>query len=143
MRPYRLRPMQVCKAAPIPGETKIWQYITLMKRIFCIDCPGVVYNKTSDGESDLVLKGVVRVENLEDASQHVAPVLARVKPEYLVSEMPSSLPPPAPPWACICAHASARMPHPPACRNACKMARWEWWRARQHWALMNFRSDSR
>ena len=30
--------------APVPGETKVWQYITLMKRIFLIDCPGVVYN---------------------------------------------------------------------------------------------------
>lgn len=78
--------VQVCKAAPIPGETKIWQYITLMKRIFCIDCPGVVYNKNTDSESDLVLKGVVRVENLEDASAHVGPVLARVKPEYLVRQ---------------------------------------------------------
>ena len=29
----------------MPGETKVWQYITLMKRIFLIDCPGVVYNK--------------------------------------------------------------------------------------------------
>ena len=34
---------KVCKAAPIPGETKIWQYVTLMKRIHLIDCPGVVY----------------------------------------------------------------------------------------------------
>ena len=32
--------------APVPGETKVWQYITLMKRIFLIDCPGVVYNGT-------------------------------------------------------------------------------------------------
>lgn len=48
----------------MPGETKVWQYITLTKRIFLIDCPGVVYNKTTDGETDSVLKGVVRVENL-------------------------------------------------------------------------------
>ena len=74
----------MCKAAPIPGETKVWQYITLMKRIFCIDCPGVVYNKTLDTPTDLVLKGVVRVENLEDATEHIDPVLKRVKPEYLV-----------------------------------------------------------
>ena len=33
-------PAQVCNVAPIPGETKVWQYITLMKRIFLIDCPG-------------------------------------------------------------------------------------------------------
>lgn len=54
--------------APIPGETKVWQYITLMKRIFLIDCPGVVYNKTEDSETDIVLKGVVRVENLVRAA---------------------------------------------------------------------------
>lgn len=77
---------QVCKTAPVPGETKVWQYITLMKRIFLIDCPGVVYHRTHDSESDAVLKGVVRVEGLEDATAHVGPVLDRVKPEYLVSE---------------------------------------------------------
>lgn len=49
---------QVCKVAPIPGETKVWQYITLTKRIFLIDCPGVVY-QNSDSETDVVLKGVV------------------------------------------------------------------------------------
>ncbi len=56
--------LQVCKVAPVPGETKVWQYITLMKRIFLIDCPGVVYNKNDDDQTDIVLKGVVRVENL-------------------------------------------------------------------------------
>lgn len=56
--------MQVCKVAPIPGETKVWQYITLMKKIFLIDCPGVVYHKTDDTDTQAVLKGVVRVENL-------------------------------------------------------------------------------
>ncbi len=68
----------------MPGETKVWQYITLMKRIFLIDCPGVVYNRTSDSKTDAVLKGVVRVENLEDAGEHIGDVLRRVKPEYLV-----------------------------------------------------------
>ena len=140
--------VQVCNVAPVPGETKVWQYITLMKRIFLIDCPGVVYNKTSDSQTDAVLKGVVRVENLvsihkervngfhwshvlrgyiwegllrrvwtqpaglpalhhsqeadywegspckqglmctgmvqEDATEHIAAVLTRIKPEYLV-----------------------------------------------------------
>lgn len=49
---------KVCKVAPIPGETKVWQYITLTKRIFLIDCPGVVY-QNNDSETDIVLKGVV------------------------------------------------------------------------------------
>ncbi|GAX81235.1 hypothetical protein CEUSTIGMA_g8667.t1 [Chlamydomonas eustigma] len=78
-----LRTKKVCKVAPVPGETKVWQYITLMKRIFLIDCPGVVYNKTTDSDTDIVLKGVVRIENLDDATEHVAKVLERVKPEYL------------------------------------------------------------
>ena len=32
----------------IVGETKVWQYIALMKRIFLIDCPGVVYDVGDD-----------------------------------------------------------------------------------------------
>ncbi len=44
--------------APIPGETKVWQYVTLFRRIYLIDCPGVVYS-TNDSEEDVVLKGVV------------------------------------------------------------------------------------
>jgi len=40
----------------VPGETKVWQYITLMKRIFLIDCPGVVYD-VGDDETETVLKG--------------------------------------------------------------------------------------
>lgn len=79
-----LRTKKVCKTAPVPGETKVWQYITLMKRIFLIDCPGVVYHRAAGSESDAVLKGVVRVEGLEDATGHVAAVLQRIKPEYLV-----------------------------------------------------------
>lgn len=37
-----------CRAAPVPGETKVWQYVALMKRIFLIDCPGVVYDVGDD-----------------------------------------------------------------------------------------------
>lgn len=78
-----LRSKKVCSVAPIPGETKVWQYITLMKRIFLIDCPGVVYSGTGDSDTDTVLKGVVRVESLDDATEHIDAVLERVKPEYL------------------------------------------------------------
>ncbi|WCJ23436.1 Nucleolar GTP-binding protein 2 [Euphorbia peplus] len=77
-----LRTKNVCKVAPIPGETKVWQYITLTERIFLIDCPGVVY-QNNDSETDLVLKGVVRVTNLHDASEHLGEVLKRVKKAHL------------------------------------------------------------
>ncbi|KAI4322921.1 hypothetical protein L6164_022571 [Bauhinia variegata] len=78
-----LRTKNVCKVAPIPGETKVWQYITLTKRIFLIDCPGVVYYQNKDSETDIVLKGVVRVTNLQDAAEHIGEVLKRVKKEHL------------------------------------------------------------
>nr|GMD95787.1 nuclear/nucleolar GTPase 2 [Ipomoea batatas] len=77
-----LRTKNVCKVAPIPGETKVWQYITLTKRIFLIDCPGVVY-QSNDSETDIVLKGVVRVTNLRDAAEHIGEVLTRVKKEHI------------------------------------------------------------
>lgn len=77
-----LRKKKVCNVAPIAGETKVWQYITLMKRIFLIDCPGVVYPH-GDSETDIVLKGVVRVENIPSPEDHVEEVLKRVKKEYI------------------------------------------------------------
>eukprot|EP00227_Mantoniella_beaufortii_P016704 CAMPEP_0197587326 /NCGR_PEP_ID=MMETSP1326-20131121/8987_1 /TAXON_ID=1155430 /ORGANISM="Genus nov. species nov., Strain RCC2288" /LENGTH=545 /DNA_ID=CAMNT_0043152039 /DNA_START=126 /DNA_END=1760 /DNA_ORIENTATION=- len=78
-----LRTKKVCVTAPIPGETKVWQYVNLTKRIFLIDCPGVVYHDTTDTDTDAVLKGVVRISNLEDAWEHIPDVVARVKPDYL------------------------------------------------------------
>jgi nuclear GTP-binding protein len=62
----------------------VWQYITLTKRVFLIDCPGIVYSETHDSEVETVLKGVVRVEKLEDATVYIPEVLQRIKPEYLV-----------------------------------------------------------
>lgn len=69
--------------APIPGETKIWQYITLMKRIYLIDCPGVVPPSNNDSEEDILLRGVVRVENVENPEQYIAAVLKKTKPQHI------------------------------------------------------------
>ncbi|MGH0142274.1 UNVERIFIED_CONTAM: hypothetical protein FKN15_075918 [Acipenser sinensis] len=77
-----LRSKKVCNVAPIAGETKVWQYITLMRRIYLIDCPGVVY-PSGDTESDIVLKGVVQVEKIKSPEDHIAAVLERAKPEYI------------------------------------------------------------
>lgn len=69
--------------APIPGETKIWQYITLMKRIYLIDCPGVVPPNNNDSQEDILLRGVVRVENVENPEQYIASVLKKTKPQHI------------------------------------------------------------
>ncbi|XP_076288963.1 nucleostemin 2 [Lasioglossum baleicum] len=77
-----LRSKKVCSVAPIAGETKVWQYITLMRRIYLIDCPGVVY-PSAETDTEKVLKGVVRVELVQDPDDYVSDVLSRVKPEYI------------------------------------------------------------
>ncbi|GET85777.1 GTPase, putative [Leishmania tarentolae] len=64
-----LRRKSVCKVAPIPGETKVWQYVALTRSIFLIDCPGVVYDRESNNDIQAVLKGVVRVERLGNADK--------------------------------------------------------------------------
>merc|ERR1740115_424833 len=37
-----MRHKKVCKAAPVPGETRVWQYISLTKKLYMLDCPGIV-----------------------------------------------------------------------------------------------------
>ena len=78
-----LRKKKVCTVAPIPGETKVWQYITLMKRIYLIDCPGVVPPNQGDSPEDILLKGVARVENVQNPEQYIAAVLRKAKPQHI------------------------------------------------------------
>lgn len=78
-----LRKKKVCTVAPIPGETKVWQYITLMKRIYLIDCPGVVPPSATDTPQDILLRGVVRVENVENPEQYIPAVLEKTKPQHI------------------------------------------------------------
>lgn len=72
-----------CKVAPIPGETKVWQYITLFSKIYLIDCPGVVYPSKDTTAIDTVLRGVIRVETIKDPEDFVAPILEAVRPDYI------------------------------------------------------------
>ena len=77
-----LRSKKVCKVAPIPGETKVWQYIRLTKRIHLIDCPGIVYPE-GETETDKVLKGVTRVEYLKYPSFYIPEVLRKTQTRYI------------------------------------------------------------
>lgn len=78
-----LRKKKVCNVAPIPGETKVWQYITLMKRIYLIDCPGVVPPSNNELEEDILLRGVVRVENVDNPAQYIEAVLRKCKRHHV------------------------------------------------------------
>ncbi|KAK7544467.1 NUC091 domain-containing protein [Phyllosticta citribraziliensis] len=78
-----LRKKKVCTTAPIPGETKVWQYVTLMKRIYLIDCPGIVPPNANDTDADLLLRGVVRIERTENPEQYVAAALKKCKKQHI------------------------------------------------------------
>ena len=67
----------------IAQHFQVWQYITLTKRIYLIDCPGIVPASANDSQSSIVLKGVVRVEALPTPSDHIPDLMQRVKPIYL------------------------------------------------------------
>mmetsp|Transcript_10125 Transcript_10125/g.22783 ORF Transcript_10125/g.22783 Transcript_10125/m.22783 type:complete len:670 (-) Transcript_10125:21-2030(-) len=83
-----LKKKKVCNAAPVPGETKIWQYVALTKRLYLLDCPGIVPPSASDFMADCakVLKGVVRAERIESPSDYIDEVLSRVKRPYLLQK---------------------------------------------------------
>jgi nuclear GTP-binding protein len=78
-----LRKKKVCTVAPIPGETKVWQYITLMKRIFLIDCPGIVPPSSKDTEADILFRGVVRVEHVSHPEMFIPRLLEICKQQHL------------------------------------------------------------
>ncbi|ODQ68200.1 nucleolar GTP-binding protein 2 [Nadsonia fulvescens var. elongata DSM 6958] len=78
-----LRAKKVCTVAPIPGETKVWQYITLMKRIFLIDCPGIVPPSGKDTEADILFRGVVRVEHVSHPEQYIPILLEKCERKHL------------------------------------------------------------
>jgi nuclear GTP-binding protein len=54
-----------------------------MKRIYLIDCPGVVPPSTTDTPQDILLRGVVRVENVENPEQYIPAVLKKTKPQHI------------------------------------------------------------
>ena len=54
-----------------------------MKRIYLIDCPGVVPPSNNDAPEDILLRGVVRVENVENPEQYIAAVLKKTKPSHI------------------------------------------------------------
>jgi len=72
-----LKSKAVCKSAPNPGETRVWQYVHLTKRIYLIDCPGVVYVNEGKDDVNVVLKGCIKTERIEDPTYYIDAILAK------------------------------------------------------------------
>ena len=54
-----------------------------MKRIFLIDCPGIVPPSTKDTETDILFRGVVRVEHVSHPEQYIPQLLAKCQRKHL------------------------------------------------------------
>ena len=54
-----------------------------MKRIYLIDCPGIVPPSQDDSPGVLLLRGSVRVENVENPAQYVGGVLGRCRRNHI------------------------------------------------------------
>ncbi|ORD97077.1 NOG2 [Hepatospora eriocheir] len=80
-----LRGKDVCKVAPIPGETRVWQYITLFKDLYLIDSPGVI-PITNSGKFtvDDLLNGGLRIESMNNCEMYVWDVVERVGKEKII-----------------------------------------------------------
>lgn len=77
-----MKAKKVCNVAPLAGETKVWQYVTLMRKIYLVDCPGIV-PPSHESAIDMVLKGAVRTEYLKNPADYILPLLERVKRDYI------------------------------------------------------------
>ena len=62
-----------------------------MKRIFLIDCPGIVPPLSKDTESDILFRGVVRVEHVSNPEQYIPDMLQNVKENILREPMKSKV----------------------------------------------------
>lgn len=54
-----------------------------MKRINLIDCPGIVPPNMNDTPEDILLRGVVRIENVEYPSHYIEALMGKVKRHHL------------------------------------------------------------
>ncbi len=60
-----------------------FDFFLRMKQIYLIDCPGVVPPNANDSEQDILLRGVVRVENVENPHVYIPAVLKKTKPQHI------------------------------------------------------------
>lgn len=74
-----------CITAPVPGQTKVWQYVALTQKIHLIDSPGIVYDMEAVSDAEAVLKGVVRSERLQTPVDFIPAILERVSKKHICS----------------------------------------------------------
>jgi nuclear GTP-binding protein len=81
-----LKRSKVCSVGSTPGVTKVSQLVHLDKNIKLLDCPGIVFGKSSSEEDDanVILRNCVKVELIDDPIAPVEAIVSRCGPEQLV-----------------------------------------------------------
>jgi nuclear GTP-binding protein len=77
----RSRAVQVSAAA---GCTKVVQHVKLDNNINLIDSPGVLFSADNDAEKNLLLRNVLKVEQVEDPIEACKGILSRCSKEQLM-----------------------------------------------------------
>ncbi|KAJ3310925.1 Guanine nucleotide-binding protein-like 3 [Boothiomyces sp. JEL0838] len=80
-----LKRSKVCGVGSTPGVTKVAQTIHLDKNIKLLDCPGIVFSKSSNTKdtAQVLLRNCIKVELLEDPISPVDAILERCSVEQL------------------------------------------------------------
>ena len=68
-----------------PGFTKVTQEVQLDRKVKLIDCPGVIFSSDTDDASGLLLRNCIGVDMLEDPLPPAEAIVARCRPEQLMS----------------------------------------------------------
>jgi len=77
--------VRAAKVGATPGVTKSAQEIHLDKRVKLLDTPGIVFPKTGDVSDDIVLRNVVKLEQVADPVSPVATILNRCNKHVILS----------------------------------------------------------
>jgi len=77
-----LKRMKVAAVSNVPGYTKTIQEIYLDQNVRLLDCPGVVLS--SDNADSIMLRNVIKVEDLPDPYVPVNALVKRVEPKVLM-----------------------------------------------------------
>lgn len=77
--------VRAAKVGATPGVTKTAQEIHLDKKVKLLDTPGIVFPKTNDVSDDIVLRNVVKLEQVQDLISPVATILKRCDKSVILS----------------------------------------------------------
>ncbi|KAI9335172.1 P-loop containing nucleoside triphosphate hydrolase protein [Zopfochytrium polystomum] len=80
-----LKRSKACNVGSTPGVTKVSQEIHLDKNIKLLDCPGIVFGKSTDPTeaASVVLRNCIKVELIEDPIAPVDLIVNKCNPEQL------------------------------------------------------------